>query len=475
MMGGGGSPAKSEGESQRSLAGRPAPRRWDESGEAPGQLKTSPGLPRHGFQLPFATLFRGQRAHGEFGQRVVRHRSPRKGAERRAEKRRWERRRPCKEEKAEAAKDSFYQPAAARAGGHFPEEPLPGHEHEGGDRGVDQPHGAPSQGVVQEPSCQVAEAGAQPADGPVQERLRAAVQRPDAALRGRVRRLPVQLLARQEPGAGAALLQGLHLLQLHEPALVGPVHVLGAQHAAFHEHALVHGPLGRAGRAQRWPQQPERLVAQHGHVVARLPLRPARLPLQRLPGHLQLQPGQPAPQVQAALELRLQQPAEPRRHPQRLPVQQLTRRPGDRGGAGAARGLPGAPRRERQRQREPEQQEGGPWAGRQGAAPRPPAAGRAGGRRADPPCGTMDELQFYWFVCFFLLWMMRVFYVCLLELAQDFLLVSVHFIQGNTVTVGRERCGERRGGGWVMEGGGGRGEEARPLLGDREEDRRRRR
>lgn len=175
-------------------------------------------------------------------------------------------------------------------------------------------------GLVQEPAREVAEAGTQPADGPLQERLRAAVQRPDAALRGRLPGLPVQLLARQEPGARAALLQELHLLQLHEPAVFGPVHVLGAQHAALHEHALLHGALGRARRGQLRPQQPERLVPQHGHVDARLPLRPAGLPLQRLQGHLQLQLGQPEAEVQAALELRLRQPAEPRLHSKRLPV-----------------------------------------------------------------------------------------------------------------------------------------------------------
>uniref|UniRef100_A0A8C0JZW5 Paired like homeodomain 1 n=1 Tax=Canis lupus dingo TaxID=286419 RepID=A0A8C0JZW5_CANLU len=309
------------------------------------------------------------RAARELRQRVVRHGAAREGARRGSQgaggqrcgrrRLRW-RGGPRQEKEATAATHALHKPAVARAGGHVPEEPLPRHEHAGGDRCVDQPHGAAREGLVQEPASQVAEAGAQPAAGPVQGRLRAAVQRPGAALRGRVRRrLLLQQLGRQELGAGAALHQELHLLQLHEPAVVA-VHVLGAQLHLLHDHAVEHGPGRRARHAQLGPQQhqqPHRLLAQLGHVAGRLPLRHARLALQRLPGHVQLEPGQPAAQVQAALVVRLRRPAGPGLGPQRVPVQQLTAPPGPAGSAaGSAPGRGGAGRR------------GGP-----AAAPAPPA------------------------------------------------------------------------------------------------------
>lgn len=69
----------------------------------------------------------------------------RKGEERRAQER-WRQRGRPQEEEAAAAEDSLHQPAAAGAGGHVPEEPLPGHEHQGGDRGVDEPDRGQSAG-----------------------------------------------------------------------------------------------------------------------------------------------------------------------------------------------------------------------------------------------------------------------------------------------------------------------------------------
>lgn len=51
----------------------------------------------------------------------------------------------AQEEAAEAA-DSLHQPAAPGAGSHVPEEPLPRHEHQGGDRGLDQPDRGTSAG-----------------------------------------------------------------------------------------------------------------------------------------------------------------------------------------------------------------------------------------------------------------------------------------------------------------------------------------
>lgn len=49
---------------------------------------------------------------------------------------------PRQEEEAAAATHALHKSAIAGAGGHVPEEPLPGHEHAGGDRCVDQPHRA---------------------------------------------------------------------------------------------------------------------------------------------------------------------------------------------------------------------------------------------------------------------------------------------------------------------------------------------
>lgn len=72
---------------------------------------------------------------------------PRKGEVCRAEKRRWECRR-VQEKETKTAEDSLHQPAAAGAGSHFPEEPIPGHEHPRGDRSVDQPHGGPGPGTT---------------------------------------------------------------------------------------------------------------------------------------------------------------------------------------------------------------------------------------------------------------------------------------------------------------------------------------
>ncbi|TMS13797.1 Pituitary homeobox 1 [Larimichthys crocea] len=56
-----------------------------------------------------------------------------------------------KKKKAAAAADSLHQPAAAGAGSHFPKEPVSGHEHQGGNRRVDQLNRGQSQGVVQKP------------------------------------------------------------------------------------------------------------------------------------------------------------------------------------------------------------------------------------------------------------------------------------------------------------------------------------
>lgn len=60
-------------------------------------------------------------------------------------------RRPFEEKAAAAAENPLYQPAAAGTGGHFPAESLPGHEHAGGDRRVDQPHRGPGQGECRVP------------------------------------------------------------------------------------------------------------------------------------------------------------------------------------------------------------------------------------------------------------------------------------------------------------------------------------
>lgn len=178
----------------------------------------------------------------------------------------------------------------------------------------------PLPGLVQEPSGQVAEAGAEPADGPVQEQLPAAVQWPHAALRRHVPSLHLQQLDQQGPHPGAALHQELHLLQLHEPPHVA-VHVLSPQLHLLHDYGVRHGPLRRARDARPRPQQhqqPERhwdLWDQLGHVFACLSLRAPRVPVQRLPGHLQLQPGHSQTQVQTAPNFRVQRPAEPRFQP----------------------------------------------------------------------------------------------------------------------------------------------------------------
>lgn len=69
----------------------------------------------------------------------------REGEERRAEER-WRERGRSEEEEAAAAADSLYQPAAAGAGGHFPEEPVPGHEHQRRNSRVDKPDRGQSPG-----------------------------------------------------------------------------------------------------------------------------------------------------------------------------------------------------------------------------------------------------------------------------------------------------------------------------------------
>lgn len=187
----------------------------------------------------------------------------------------------------------------------------------------------PPPGVVQKPPGQVEEAGAEPADGPVQEQLPAAVQRPHAALRRHVPGLHLQQLDQQGPHPGAALHQELHLLQLHEPPHLA-VHVLGAQLHLLHDHGLRDGPLRRAGYAHpgsKQHQQPERdrhVQHQLGHVIVRVSVRAPRLSVQRLPGHLQLQPGHPQTQIQTASNFWIQRPAEPGVQPQRLSIQQLT-------------------------------------------------------------------------------------------------------------------------------------------------------
>lgn len=61
---------------------------------------------------------------------------------------RWRKRGRPQEEKTAAAADSLHQPAAARAGSHVPEESLPWHEHQGGDRGMDQPDRGESPGKI---------------------------------------------------------------------------------------------------------------------------------------------------------------------------------------------------------------------------------------------------------------------------------------------------------------------------------------
>lgn len=173
------------------------------------------------------------------------------------------------------------------------------------------------------------EAGAEPADGPVQKQLPAAVQRPDAALRRHVPDLHLQQLDQQGPHPGAALHQELHLLQLHEPPHLS-VHVLGAQLHLVHDHGLRNGPLRRAGHAHpgsEQHQQPERhrhVKHQLRHVVVRVSVRTSGLPVQRLQGHLQFQPGHPETQIQTAPDVWIQRPAESRVEPERLSVQQLT-------------------------------------------------------------------------------------------------------------------------------------------------------
>lgn len=184
-------------------------------------------------------------------------------------------------------------------------------------------------GVVQKPPGQVEEAGAEPADGLVQEQLPAAVQRPDAALRRHVPGLHLQQLDQQGPDSGTADHQELHLLQLYEPPHLA-VHVLCAQLHLLHDHGLRDGTLRRAGHAHpgsQQHQQPERdrhVRHQLGHVFVRVSVRASRLSVQRLPGHLQLQPGHPQTQIQTAPNFWIQRPAEPRIEPECLSIQQLT-------------------------------------------------------------------------------------------------------------------------------------------------------
>lgn len=173
------------------------------------------------------------------------------------------------------------------------------------------------------------EAGAEPANGPVQKQLPAAVQRPHAAVRRHVPRLHLQQLDQQGPDPGPAVHQELHFLQLHEPSHIS-VYVLSAQLYLLHDHGFRDGPIPRAGHAHpgsQQHQQPERdrhVRDQLGHVVPGLSVRASRLSLQRLPGHLQLQPGYTQTQIQTAPDVRIQRAAEPRNQPERLSVQQLT-------------------------------------------------------------------------------------------------------------------------------------------------------
>lgn len=184
-------------------------------------------------------------------------------------------------------------------------------------------------GVVQKPPGQVEEARAKPADGPVQEQLPATVQRPDAALRRHVPGLHLQQLDKQRPDSGAADNQELHLLQLHEPPHFS-VHVLCAELHLIYDHGIRDGPLRRAGHAHpgsqqyQQPQRDRHVRHQLCHVIIRVSVRASRLSVQRLPGHLQLQPGHPQTQIQTAPNLWIQRPAEPRIQSERLSIQQLT-------------------------------------------------------------------------------------------------------------------------------------------------------
>lgn len=92
------------------------------------------------------------------------------------------------------------------------------------------------------------EAGAEPADGPLQEQLPAPVQRSHAALRRHVPGLYLQQLDQQGPHSGTAVHQELHLLQLHESPHLA-VHVLGPQLHLLHDHGLRDGPLRGARHA----------------------------------------------------------------------------------------------------------------------------------------------------------------------------------------------------------------------------------
>lgn len=137
----------------------------------------------------------------------------------------------------------------------------------------------------------MAQAGTQPADGPVQEQLPAAVQRPHAALRRHVPSLHLQQLDQQGAHPGALVHQELHLFQLDEPP-DHAVHVLSPQLHLLDDDGVRHGTLWRAGHAPRWPeqhQQSERHRHVHdqlGHVLVRLPVRPPGLPVQRIQRHV---------------------------------------------------------------------------------------------------------------------------------------------------------------------------------------------
>lgn len=111
--------------------------------------------------------------------------------------------------------------------------------------------------MVQEPASQVEETGEEPTSRALQERLRPAVQRTHAALRGHVPQLHVQQLGRQGSHAGLLIHQKLPLLQLHErQPLVLADHVLaGAQLHILHD--FQHGALGGHRRAGLQPQQPQ--------------------------------------------------------------------------------------------------------------------------------------------------------------------------------------------------------------------------
>ena len=137
----------------------------------------------------------------------------------------------------------------------------------------------------------MAQAGAQPADGPVQKQLSAAVQRSHAALRRHVPGLHLQQLDQQGAHPGAPVHQELHLFQLHEPP-DHAVHVLSAQLHLIHDDGIRHGPLGGPGDAHRRPEQHQQsqwhrhVHDQHGHVLVGVPVWAPRVPVQCVQRHV---------------------------------------------------------------------------------------------------------------------------------------------------------------------------------------------